>query len=297
MKTNKQNHFKTIIVIVTVLSLILIAEQSFSQQDCSGLLYYSQFESSRFDEIAWFTPGSYNGNVHSMDYFGFRWLPVEITGFLSTGRNRLVFYPGVTLDSLTLSHEPIYNQMLFHLPEDALLIRRNANPWIPSMNGRNMTWIHLRGVRGIDIFQYPLGTPRTDSLYVHLSVPNWQAVFVDGECEIEGEFAGSFTIGCRGNMWLIGDIRYVGADRNTGDFDDNMRHRLGLMSEQNIIIKDNIVNGQNNGCNVAPNDPDRHSIVINAALISLGDSFRFEHTNEDHDLYQAQSRMNAAQYI
>ena len=175
-----------------------------------------------------------------------------------------------------------------HLGNVSRYIRNNANPYITDQNGRFMTWIKLRGDAGIDIFQYPLGSVRNESGYQYLPVPNWQSIFVDGQCEIEGTLTGSLTIGSSGDMWLIDDVRYTRANDHTGDFNENDRTigMLALVSERNIIIDDNNRNGKANGVEVDRNNWNRHSIVITAAVVAPNGSFTFEHQNNDWEMYQ-----------
>lgn len=162
---------------------------------------------------------------------------------------------------------------------------------IHSNNGHLMTWIRMEGAQGIDVFQYPVGGWPSESLLFHMAPPGEGGMFVQGEVEVEGVLAGSITIGSEGNMWLVDNVRYDGSNAHTGDFrEDAMpHHRLGLLSERNIIIKDNLKNGQQDGNNAAPNDFDRHSIVINAAICTPNGSFTFEHQNFEGDLYQGPS--------
>ena len=151
-----------------------------------------------------------------------------------------------------------------------------------------MTWIRMMGENGIDIYQYPRGTPRSDSLYVHINPPHRQVIFIDGDCEVEGELAGRLTIVSSGDMYLLDNIRYRGSDRRTGWFEEGgMYHMLGLVSEGSIIIEDNERNGsRNGGANAPGGDHNRHSIAINGSLIALGGSFTFEHHNDEWDAYQ-----------
>jgi hypothetical protein len=88
-------------------------------------------------------------------------------------------------------------------------------------------------------------------------------------------------------MWLVDNVKYLESDPRTGWFEhEGFPHMMGLVSESNIIIKDNFVNGKEDGAGVAPNDHGRHSIIINAGMIALGESFTFEHQNDDWELYQ-----------
>ena len=104
--------------------------------------------------------------------------------------------------------------------------------------------------------------------------PNWQSVFVDGQCIIEGTLAGTLTIGSSGDMWLIDDIEYRGADLHTGRFGDGspdeggMVSELALVSEANIIIQDNSNNGKANGFGRLPDNFGYHSIALDGVRIA-----------------------------
>jgi hypothetical protein len=263
----------------------------------ANYMYLTHHEKTRFDEIIWFWDGdTLYGRTHSNDYIGLKYSP-HFYGPISTSQDRFLEYDAHP----HFEYDPQFNVPPVYFPTEATSIRSNASPFIPSQNGSKMTWIRMMGGNGIDIFQYPLGTPRQESLYVHLNPPNWQAIFVDGECEVEGELTGTLTIGSAGNMWLIDNIRYSGADARTGWFESKppaqLNHMLGLVSESNIIIKDNTVNGKNNGFQVDPNNHSRHSIIINAGMIALGESFTFEHQNDDWDLYQGNDPYDERGYI
>ncbi len=197
--------------------------------------------------------------------------------YLVVGDGQPQFNPGVHLGMDYL-----------HMGENLNNIRAAASPYITDGHGRLMTWIRLEGDAGIRIFQYPLGSVRSESLYMSQGPPNWQAIFVDGQCEIEGTLTGQLTIGSSGDMWLIDDVRYTNADTRTGDFNENdpTVGILGLASASDIIIKDNFRNGKENGIAVAAGDWNRHSIVITAMVICPNGSFTFEHQNNDWEMYQ-----------
>ncbi len=242
----------------------------------ANYMYLTNFEVTRFNEIIWFwSPDTLSGRTHSNDYIGLKLSP-HFYGPISTSRDQFRYWNA----SPYFEYEPQFNAPPVYFPTTAISIRGNASPWVQSRNGQLMTWIIGRGASGIDIYQYPLGTPPADSLLTHLDPPIWQAVFVDGECEIEGDFYGNLTIGSAGNMWLIDNVKYVGSNAQTGFFDeDGMNHMLGLVSESNIIIKDTWANGRQNMT-------DGRSIIINAGMVALGESFTFQHMNDEWELYQ-----------
>lgn len=251
----------------------------------ANYMYLTNREVTEYDEIIWFwTPDTLHGRTHSNDFIGLKYSPTFF-GPVSTSKGEFRYYqPG----NIYFQYPPAFNVPPVNFPKTAQSIRTNANPYITDGNGRLMTWIRLKGDAGIDVFQYPLGSVRQESLYTTLGVPAWQAMFVEGQCEIEGTLTGSLTIGSRGDMWLIDDVRYTRANVQTGDFDEEDAGVgiLGLVSESDIIIDDNVHNGFANGINVGRNDWNRHSIVITAGMVALGSSFTFEHQNDDWEAYQ-----------
>jgi hypothetical protein len=249
--------------------------------------YFTEFEATRFGEPQWFRTGDTirGGLIFSNDVFSIRGNP-HFAGFIGTASDHLRFWENqdapAWADSVFFNHPPIYLQR-----GAVRFIRSNAQPFVNDMHGRKMTWIKLKGSEGVDIYQYPMGGIRTDCLYQHFGVPNFQSVFVDGEVEIEGVLAGSLTIGSSGDMHLIDDVRYINANPRTGDFWELATpHMLGLVSEANIIIDDTYRNGKRDGVNAEPDNWNRHSIIINAALMAPNGSITFQHQNYDWENYQ-----------
>jgi len=253
----------------------------------ANYMYLTNFEKTRFDEVIWFwTPDTLYGRTHSNDYIGLKYSP-HFYGPISSSQDRFLEYQA----SPYFEYTPQFKVPPVYFPTTANSVRNNATPWVPSQNGMKMTRVRFLGEQGIDIYQYPMGTPFQDSLFTHLQPPSWQAIFVDGECEIEGIVVGQVTVGCSGNMWLVDNIQYLGSNANTGWFEhEGFPHMLGLVSEGNIIIKDNIANGKENGWgNNGEGGRNRHSININAGMVALGESFTFEHQNDEWELYQGPS--------
>jgi len=262
-------------------AVLLVGQASYALS--TYYLHLTNHETTRFDEIIWFwTPDTMDGPVHSNDFIGLKYSP-HFYEHVSTSQDHFLEYQ----PNPYFEFEPIFNAPRIEFPESFNHLRNNAHPLISSRNDLLMTWISMDGADGIDIFQYPMGTLRNDSLCMHLNVPHRQIIFVDGEVEVEGELAGQLTICSRGDMWLIDNCIYTGAHRQTGWFEENhMNHMLGLVSERNIIIEGNERNGLRNGWEENRGDHDRHSIVINGHLIALGESFTFEHQNDEWERYQ-----------
>ncbi len=254
----------------------------------ANYMYLTHHEKTRFGEIIWFwTYDSLWGRTHSNDYIGLEYSP-HFYGPVSTSKDHFIYnQPG----NIHFEYPPQFNVPLVFFPMEAAAIRAAANPRVSSQNGRLM--IRVRFEPGsISFWQYLKGsTPpelyQEDSLVVSVPSPSWGACFVDGDAEVYGVVTGCVTLGTSGDMWLVDNIRFEGADRYNGWFEeDDMTHMLGLVSESNIIIRDNWVNGRENGRSSGPLQVNRHSIIINAGMVALGESFTFEHQNDDWELYQ-----------
>ncbi|MCF7811919.1 T9SS type A sorting domain-containing protein [bacterium] len=275
-----------------ILSIVLLFSSAvfITHQVNAGLLYYSQLQRGADNNLVSLPPGNFYGHIHSDDYFQFAYKD-SIFGVISSHQDCFFYDHEMSGDSIYIEHGP-----LFDMPEMSLLrgnlehLRGAANPWISDRDGEYMTRIWLKGERGITIYQYEIGLPAPELYdpgrgavnFHELAPQQWGAIFVDGQCEIYGEHAGTLTIGSSGDMWLVDNI--------TITENDWYRSVLGLVSERNIIIKDNTFNGRNNGFgNYSPNQSDYHSISIEAGLMALGGSLKIEHTNADWEHYQGPS--------
>ncbi len=225
------------------------------------------------------------GPIRSNDTFHFRnstiFGPVMSAQdtFVAEGDNHFEYDPELGVDSL------------FGFDGLCQDIQENANFYVTSrgFGGRRyMTWIRLRGDAGLQIFQYPLGGVRAESLIWNLAVPNNIRIWVDGPVEVQGLLTGQLIIGSSDDITLIDDVRYTRASQFRGDFneEDPSVGMLALVSEKDIIIDDNYRNGKRNGANVGGQDWNRHSIVITAAIVCPDGSFTFEHQNYDWEMYQ-----------
>jgi len=254
--------------------------------------YLSNIEHTPQNDIIWWTRAdSVWGTVRSNDLIGLDGIP-----FLGP------YARFITSRQFSLRQGQIPDSLLYRFygnvaPENfpariSSSVRAAAMPFISDRGGRMMTWIRLVGDAGLRIYQYPLGMIPRESLVWDQGPPLMQSIYIDGQVEIEGTLTGILTIGSSGNMWLIDNVKYSGSNPRTGYFGDETwdeagaMHMLGLVSERNIIIKNNWRNGKEDGWNTAPNDFNRHSIAINAVLVALGESFTFEQQNDDWDMYQ-----------
>lgn len=264
----------------------------------SNYMYLTNYEVTDYDEIIWFW--SYDtlyGRTHSNDYIGLKYSP-HFYGPVSTCQSEFRYYQFVDRDAF--AYPPQFDVPPVLFPRTAETLRANARPWIDDDNGRYMTRVWMRGDQGIISYQYELGTtppPLNANLdevvnVTRLNPPAWGAIFIDGQAEVYGEMCGNMTIGSAGNMWLVDNVFYTGADEHTGrwseiETDTNFPHMLGLVSESNIIIKDNWQNGREDGFGrYSPQSIEYHSITIDAGMVALNQSFTFEHQNDDWEAYQ-----------
>ena len=246
----------------------------------SNYLYLTQIEETVYDEVIWFWgPGrdTLTGRVHSNDWIGMRGRPVFL-GPISTCKPDFIHGEGYNPDFRV---EPEFNVPPIEFPEYAQNIRANARPFIDDQNGRLMTRIGADG-EAIHIWQYLMGQPfDPDNVisYRTIATPAWGSIFVNGQMELYGTVAGRCTFGSAENMWLIDNIKCASTNDVNGVGDNGTYDVIGLISEKNIIIKDNYQNGRDNSSS-------GNSIIINAAVVALNQSFTFEHQNDDWDAYQ-----------
>jgi hypothetical protein len=234
----------------------------------------------------------YDGSVYSSDYFAFRWPGDTITGYLSTAMDRFLFR-GISLEDLNLAHPPIFNAPVVPFYAYFERLQSVADVEIDDDGGRLMSRMLLNGSY-YEIRQYTLGLPYDEEradLIAHGRLDDYYStvIFFNGQLEISGVLDVPLIVCASGNIWLIDDIRYEGADEITGAFDENETNGLlGLESDGDIIIANTPANGKDNGWNdgADPEATDAHSIIINAALSIPKGSLKFENPNDDADFYQ-----------
>ncbi len=267
--------------ILVVLCLCLITGESNS----SPLIDYLHLTNSESPEqrvpLPFWTPDTLWGPVRSNDLIAIRFSPHFY--------DRVITSQDHFIEDQANPHfefDPIFNAPLIEFPEELEHLRRLADARVEDENGRMVARIHFDGEDGIDIYQYPIGDPDEEELFAHLEAGR-HIIYVDGEIEVSGILAGNVTVYSSRDIGLLDNVRYLGAHELTGGFDeDEMQHSLALVAQRNIIVKDTEANGRADGFNEDEDDFDRHSIVINGALIALRGSFTFEHQNDRGDDYQ-----------
>jgi hypothetical protein len=244
----------------------------------------TNYEITRFNEYIWFgEDDSLWSIIRSNGYIGI-YGAGPIGGWIITTEDRLLRIHG----NDPLRCRVTLNAPVYRFPQQIDYLRENCDEGIDGQDGRYMTQLRFRADTGIEVHQYPLGEEPQDSLINTLD-PSVEIIFVDGQVEVEGIVYGRHTVYSSGDMWLINDIRYDGANEMNGQFiESEMDHMLCLASERNIIIANTVANGRENGWNEGadPHDIAHHSIIINGSLIAMNESFTFQDQNDDDDEYQ-----------
>lgn|GEM_PF-983874 len=222
------------------------------------------------------------GPVHSNTAIGLRYSPI-FYGPVSVSRERFIYF---NPQNIFFAEPPRFGAPLIPFPSrfDA---GRAEGLVIGSPESRQQSRLVLDGDAAL-LYRWRQGMPFSDTLDPELVwIAENPLLFFDEPLELKGELEGRLTIGASGNIGLIDNVRYRGSDNRFGWFDpDTMESLLGLVAEGNIVIRNTRTNGKDNGFRVEPNNYDRHSIAINGALLALGESFTFEHQNDEWEFYQ-----------
>jgi len=245
--------------------------------------HLTHLEVTKFGEIIWFWhKDTLFGRVHSNDYLGIKYSP-RFFGRVTTSKHKFKELQA----NAKFKYPPEFNVPKIVFPKTARAVRNNAEI-ISTDNSQTMVRLVLKGDQGCEVWKWQRGVDPDEFAKLDRTIRDisWKAIFVDGECEVEGQLSGNLTIGSTGDMLLIDNIQYIGSDANNGRLPAGMMHRLGLVSEKNVLIKNNLKNGRLNGFKSFPNDVNRHSININASIVALNESFTFEQQNDEWDLYQ-----------
>ncbi|NQU04734.1 MAG: T9SS type A sorting domain-containing protein [Calditrichaeota bacterium] len=292
---------KRLVILIVLVSVVVVTFQINSS--AVPLTYYRHFtvieHNHRENAYRWFwTPDTLDGPVRSNDFIGIRYSPTFFDQVISSQEDFIYYDPMEP----HFEYPPIFNAPEYSLPESLPDLAELADSVIESDNGRLITRIVLQGEDGIEIHQMRLGRPlpepgEEDNLIARADPPDDDVIYIDGQCEVYGVLGsfmgGRLTIYSSGDMFLIDNIIYEGVDPQDGDFDEEeMEHMLALISDRNIIIRNNEKNGRNNGggnYNYDPDEIDHHSIAINGSLVALTGSFTFENQNFDWDPYQGPS--------
>jgi hypothetical protein len=269
----------------------------------SHYFYLTDNEKTPFNEVIKFWhEDTLEGWVHSNDTIAIMENPVFYDRVTTVAP---VFWQGSGYNPQFVNYPPTFNYREVYLPETADEIREAALAYGNFFDSENGTYAHrlvFDGDHGWTMYRWYMGTPFDSSTSWNGSIPQWEAIFVDGYLELEGTVKGQVTVGARGHpndqeflgyhcIRLRNDIKYWFANSYNGSFNDTTggyTDILGIVSESNITIANTEANGRENGGNYYPGDPNRNDIIITAAMVALGNetyanywgSFSFEDQNE-----------------
>jgi type II secretory pathway pseudopilin PulG len=183
---------------------------------------------------------------------------------------------------------PVFNAPIVKFPEEAEKLR--GGMVIPCPEGYTVRAYFQPGL--ITAWTWPTGTPFDSTHSTPYPYGENTCIWVPGPLEMYGTVHGQVSIGAAGEIRLLDDIKYACADA-FGRFDTATCHDyLGIVSEQNIKIGNTVANGRENSNGAGRNQTDQRytSIVIDAALIALGESFTFENQNDPDSGYDFGAR-------
>jgi len=237
------------------------------------------------EDIIWFYTGdTLYGRVHSNDYIGIKQRPVfyrpvstSQSEFRENAANPHFEFP------------PQFEVPEVYFPETAEDIRGGAvaaGNFFSDNHGEFLYQID-GGTGGWDWVMWRAGDgvePTDDNVidYGFIGYSLNTIAFFEGRLYVKGHLIqGKSTIASGGNMYLIDNVVYADVDVAAPVIPDNSPNILGLVSEGNIVVRNNYPNGQGNGGNIGPvQDHSNKHIVITAGMVALGESFTFEHQND-----------------
>lgn len=272
--------------------------QYHSSESWAQYLYFTNYEVTQFGEqIKFFNGDTLWWEVYSNDQIAIMQSPVFYANVYSTAEN---FWQGPGYNpQFENNSQPYFNcdTIPFYETLEDLRNAAGAQGHFYSNSGQDQFRCTFMGSQGLKISKWPLGLPFMDSIIYSGPPPTDGAFFVDGRLEVLGTdplfhndmgVQGRLSVGCSGDMWLLDNVRYVNSDARTGAIDSSSSDLLGLQSESNVLIANTFENGRDNGGNIAPNDPWRSDIIINAGIVALDESFSFEDQNDIISAYQGQ---------
>jgi hypothetical protein len=256
----------------------------------SDYMYLTDSELTVFNDRVKFWHGdTLWGRTHSNDQIAIMQDPV-FYDVVSTCASD--FWRGIAYSPQFLGPPPVFNAPKVLVPDQANNLRTGASSqglfFQPALTQQMRA---VFGDSGVTLYTWDLGTPFTDSNRVNIPTLYNTCIFCDCPLEIMGVVLGSVTIGSSQDVRIIDDIRYRDANPLNGQIDSSSTNYLGIISEGNVLIANTPVNGRDNSGGMGQNqtNPAVTSIIITAAIVSLGESFTFEDQNDTWDAYQGPS--------
>jgi hypothetical protein len=254
-------------------------------------MYLSNVEVTRFnDRIKFFNGDTLQGRVHSNDTIAIMQSPVFYEQ-VSTMAND--FWRGAAYNPIFLGPDPVFRAREVLIPNMADRLRAGAASSGSFYAGMGKTY-HARFIgSSVEMWRWDTGAPEdsTERWSVTLSQgrTGGTCIFVDDPLWIEGRVQGRVTIGSSQTIRIINDIRYQDClwPYSGGFPAPTSNNILGIVSESDVKVGNTWKNGRENS-NMRGNSQPNHDstdVVINAAIVALGESFTFENQNDPDSGY------------
>ena len=275
------------IIILSALMVSSIAPKA-EAVNFAEFQYITNHEITVFgSRIPFFGSDTLYGWVHSNDQIAIMQNPVFF-GPVTTSAQNFYYYGGA---NPYFFYEPIFNYPEAEFPEEFTELREAAyqqGHFFDDLGTSRKYILKFRGAQGYEVFKRWQEVP-IDTYITTIPPLIGGAVFFDDTLEMTGTDTvaqidygvyGQLSVGASGDIWLGGNIRYVTANLYTGAFDWEIEiNYLGILSESNILIRNNWENGRDNGA--VQTSIWRKDIIIDASVFALGESFSFEDQNDD----------------
>ncbi|HEY3294706.1 MAG TPA: hypothetical protein VGL38_04675 [bacterium] len=243
-------------------------------------MYLSDCELTTFgDRIKFWTPDTLQGRVHSNSLIAIEGTP-QFYGQVST--TECDFWRGPGYNPGFHGPQPQFRAPRVEIPELANNLRQGASMQGQFYNvpGKQYRTTIASGTVYVDTWD--VGTPFDSTFRQPVPIVGRLCMFFDGPLELKGSgLTGQVTIGCSNNIRLIDDITYAGAGPQ-GEIPVNSLAVLGIVSEHDVKVANTVANGRENsaGAGQGQNNRNLTSIIIDAAIVALGESFTFEQQND-----------------
>ncbi len=259
-----------------------------SVRNFADYMYLSNNEKTNFgDVIKFWHEDTLNGRVHSNDTIAIMERPV-FYDVVTT--HAPVFWQGTGYNP-EFHIPPIFRAPIVQIPEVAQNLRQFAtNYYAPGIDKQMRIRIH--GAQA-DVWTWPLGEALDTLTASHDQIPlggGDKCIFTETPLEFFGiDITGSVTVGSAQLVRLMDDVRVAGPTSGTPEYrvSPSNTNYVGIVSEGQVKIANTWANGRenSNGPGFGQQNPAYTDIVINAAIVALGESFTFEQQNDPDSGY------------
>ena len=252
-------------------------------------MYLTDEEMTNFgDRIKFFNGDTLQGRVHSNSEIAIMESPVFYEQVSTTEDG---FWRGSSYAPRFLGPDPIFNAPAVLIPHVAERLRQGASSQGLFYNyyGETVRAVFRGGT--VQFYRWATGTPFDSTVTWSIALSAGTCIFVDGPLEIKGNVTGKVTIGSSGTLWIIDNIKYTDSHPTTGFYTDaqlaSAASIIGIVSEAEVKIANTRENGRENSAGLGRNQTNQNltSVIVNGAVVALGESFTFENQNDPDSGY------------